>query len=84
MVVMNLKSFQALKNGSYEFEIKGDPFWCESTEAIQTRYDLTKSTLPSAPIIRVIQIMSDQMRADKVCAVEFYMIIIPCCFMSGS
>ena len=25
------------KNGSYEYEIKGDPFWCESTEAIQTR-----------------------------------------------
>jgi len=29
---------ECLKNGCHEFEIKGNPFWCESTEAIQTRY----------------------------------------------
>ena len=34
--------FQSLKNGSHEFEIKGNPFWCESTEAIQTRFLMIK------------------------------------------
>ncbi|XP_063683440.1 uncharacterized protein LOC134817972 isoform X4 [Bolinopsis microptera] len=33
---------ESIKNGSHEFEIKGNPFWCESTEAIQTRFLMIK------------------------------------------
>ena len=40
-LLMKLLS-QSIKNGSHEFEIKGNPFWCESTEAIQTRFLMIK------------------------------------------